>query len=369
MVFEYLLKIVGFNSDIFNYFLFLKQKVGLCGEQSNDIIINNHLYNLYSGIILVILSLRPIYVFMNSSYDSITFISFFYYLLVPVQYYLGIKYFSKEHFNKTMEKTDCYNDSMKSKIVCLIIFITISCILCNTILVSKEKIYHISINIIINIYSWLSIVTNLCGFIFVFCYHTKQIKNLSNNINSKNWNNVESNNNISVIIYKLSVIRNEYNDSVLLLNNIFSSACILGGISTYTFIKLLIQGVKLNISIYLNIGLYCFIQLIFIFIIIMINNSIDSIKKIVHSPVFVKKYLSRKEKFYELEKIANEASDSYVLDYENASSIDWLILTSQLEKEWEDFTLLGFKVKDELFKRFFTLIGIFISINNFSLLN
>ena len=214
MAFEYLLKIIGFHSDIFNYFFFFKQKIILCGEESdNIIIINNHLYNLYSGIILLILSLRPIYIFNNSSYDSITFVSFFYYLLVPIQYYLGIRYFSKEHFNKTMEKTDCYSDSIKLKIVCSIIFITIICILCNTILVSKKTIYHISINIIINIYSWLSIVTNLCGFIFVFCYHTKQIKNLSSNISSKNWDNVESNNNISVIIYKLSVIRNEYNDS------------------------------------------------------------------------------------------------------------------------------------------------------------
>ena len=110
-------------------------------------------------------------------------------------------------------------------------------------------------------------------------------------------------------------------------------------------------------------------QLIFILIIIMINNSIDSIKKIVHSPVFVKKYLGREEEFNEFKKIAKECSRSDILDSENASSIDWLILTTQLEKEWADFTLLGFKVKDELFKRFFTLIGIFISINNFSLLN
>ena len=369
MIFEYILNFLGYNCNILDYYKYVKDK--LLSKNTSEYKFNTliNLYNLYSLSILLILIIRPIYILLYTPYNSLTCISSFNYLLVPLQYYLGIKYFGKAHFNNTMEKTDWYNSFMQMKISSIIISITFICIICNTILVKKELIYHIAINIIINIYSWLCIMTNLIGFILVFYYHTKQLKNLSDTISNKNWNDVESNNNISVIIYRLSVIRNDYNCSIDLLNNIFASACILGGISTYEFLKLIIKGIKLNIAIYINIGLYCLIQLIFIFIIVKLNNSIDNIKKIVHSPIFVKKYLGREEQFKELHKLANDGSMSEILDYENASSIDWLILTTQLDKEWNDFTLLGFKVKDELFKRFFALIGIFISINNYSLFN
>jgi hypothetical protein len=330
-------------------------------NKTKIILIKYTLFFLYSLFILGLFLFRVIYISQQLK-NTIDYIILIYFIIVPVQYILGLIYFNSEHFYKILTKIDNFNDN---KYTFLIILYTVLMVINN----NSYTITNVIINTITNIYSWLSIFININSFFIVFYYHTREIKKFSKEIETKDWNNLMNNNNINIIIIKLSNIRESYNISVNKLNNLFSYTCILGGIATYIFLKLLIKGTILNRCIYINIILYIIVQCIFINIIYLINNSISNIKNIIFSSNFVKKYLGRKDHFEELELIIEDSNTKNLINKENASSLDWIILSIQLDKEWNQFKIMGFKVENALFQRFSTLIGLYLSINYYSLYN
>ena len=348
MLFYYLLFFSGFRLDH-------EKSITFKNIIKSKIVLTKYvLYILYSLIILGLFIYRILYYNINNIIDYIICI---YFIIVPIQYIFGLIYFNSEHFYKKIKKIEIFNNNINSLSILVI-----------TILMVLNNNNYTILNIITNIYSWISIFININCFFIIFYYHLKEIKLFSNEIETRDWNNLMNNNNISVIIIKLSTIREEYNNSVNKLNNLFSYICILGGIITYIFIKLLIKGIILNRCIYINIILYITIQCLFSIIIYLINNSIDNIKNIIYSPVFINKYLVRHDRFEELDIIINNNNIDSLIK-ENASSLDWIILSIQLDKEWNQFKILGFKVKDALFQRFCALIGLYLSINYYSLYN
>ena len=346
---------------------------------------------LYSLTIFIILLINPILYFIevckgNIEYLSICSFTFIY----PVQYFLSINYFAKDHFDKHYfnwkkkprmpgkNKFICVN---QNNLILLFLFIVgiISLIISFVFLLidddyifidklsrytSTQRKIFLGIEIISWIYGRLLLILNLFTFFFIFCKHITELKEEEEFLKKSNWINYRGTKTISDICISIIIKKYELGESINALEFIFTGSTFLGGIG---FASSWINYRKYGISSYLLILCISFviIQTFFFIIIKKIGEVKQSMLASVHHPIFAAQWLMRTKERHKRSLDDNELL--ILFSDENSSSIDWIILNTILNEKWVDFSFFGISLNDsELIKRCFGLAGLIISVNQFS---
>nr|QBK88389.1 MAG: hypothetical protein LCMiAC01_00530 [Mimivirus LCMiAC01] len=182
-----------------------------------------------------------------------------------------------------------------------------------------------------------------------------------------------------------------------MLNNMFTSIAVVGLIEAMFTIKYY-NTIYIYPIHYVNIILFLITEVIYIYVIKMVKESVSNISSIINSPEFIQRYLSRTQ-LDDLDLVGEEEEEednisnlgktlkkniycTNTLEHynhnminitlrnmikisENAKGIDWSILTTKLGDDWEKFKFFGFEIDDEtVIEKFFVIFGFLIGILN-----
>jgi hypothetical protein len=333
-----------------------------------------------------------IYYIRNWNFDII--ISSFITLLEPVQYLLTLQYFRKNHFNKLILRNG-YNKKFifKLNIMTIIIFFIslIYTIICSTLTMTlnqscitrnDDKIFN---EINRNIYYFILVLHKIvsCNIFFsvnifftnTLLLHSNYLLNLAQKIKDDVKNNRI---NILDICNEYIEQKNYYSKTINKLNNIFSITFLTSG----TYIYIVIYDIFINHNNisnyvdYLRIIFYSIMIFIFSYIQSKINKAINNIKDNIYCNDFIHLNLNRVNINYNLDdKLKDELWDkvkekvlikdtsttnpnvfSYIMDKENSQYLDWLVLNSIINVEWEKISFLGFELNGfDMIKQFITI--------------
>ncbi len=172
--------------------------------------------------------------------------------------------------------------------------------------------------------------------------------------------------NLSPMILKLCQLRKELQESVDLLSPLFSTSTIIGAVGIASFIHYNIDG-RIGSPgenfFFVHLGLWSIIQMIFFINVSKLSASKDRLAEIVRKPTFISRCLGRLT-VQDIERFNgnNQLIMMNILE-ENATTLDWMALTHDLEKKWIDFTVLGISIDDgDMIKRAMVLVSIITAI-------
>lgn len=305
---------------------------------------------------------------------------------IPIQYYLGKKYFKKNHFRNMLSKAKMFYPKKYNKyiniylpilILISFLFAIIELVLIlvnnnnNTLLYSTifnnatkyYKPYIIIVFFIGNIYSINIFFLNVFTFSVVFRILSLNILKFYNEIKDKK-NNYQP----SELCNNIIRLRNEYESSLDKLNLTFSTIVFFGGLSSYVYLIDIKQGTA---TIFQFIYTFIFIILSFIYFksILISKKARRDLHSYSYSNELIEKLLSR-QKINQIDKLnikKNSDIRSVILDSENAETLDWLITYQLFGDEWDSFRLLGFTFDDmNLLKKGLVLLVGYYATGKFS---
>lgn len=363
---------------------------------------------LYHILIFCIILFKPLTSLVKIILDDFNYIppSFFFSLIIPIEYILGIIYFNDSHFDKFY-----LNDSNSQMLKCIpntkIIIVSILIVsLIVSILLSIFKILDIDYDenvdifnynqqniyfkVLINIFDFIytffgqtSLLINIISFMIVFCKHIKIIDAIITIIDKKMLNDCDIKT-LSFVCRQVTRIRYELHCSIKLLENIFSSQTIIGAISIGYIIETYGEYSISQISLP-SVIIFSIIQILFFYIIYVVNNQKEHFLELVNSPSISRKFLSR----YNYSSLNNydinyQNNDQNLSDYlyednnnefqrminiekDNATSIDWLILNDIINQRWTEFSVFGISLQDGTILKQGVLLCSFIVLINKSL--
>ena len=285
----------------------------------------------------------------------------------PINYLWAKYYFSTNYFD--LFSYSC-NISCSSNILMIIIITTIS-ILISLIQINTfyneyyyisffNKSFGIPLVIIEWIYSRLTYSLILSTFTVIFCKHIKEIKNLIKEI-STNEIDLEDSYCLTKLIKNITQLRNSVEISIKYYNSLLSFITISGGISIVIFLrhhyvkfddirKIIFQEHEYYII--QGYVLYLIFQSIFFYIVIRYSHFRNELCKLIKGPSFVNRFLTR----WTTSKMTRKCSDRdeikqynkmmLIIEQENATSIDWIILEKLCSYTWMDFSILGISSQD-----------------------
>lgn len=349
------------------------------------------LYNLYSLCIFIILCIEPMYLFYNMCINkNDNFVEYMLLFLMnintPINYIWAKYYFSSNHFdlfintcrrnsnenNENSNESDCNNYSaMCSSYISTIIILTgisivISLIRPNTF---YNEYYYISffnrpIGISLIILEWIYCRLTYCfilsTFTIVFCKHIQDIKKLIRDIKT-NEIDLEDSYCLTKLIKEITHLRNTIEISIKFYNTLLSFITITGGISIAIFSRQ--QYVKFDRMREFNFEdheyyivqgymLYVICQSIFFYTVIRYSTIRTQLSKLIQGSSFVNRFLTRwstskmKRKCKDSNEIKQYNKMILVIEQENATSIDWMILEKLCSYTWMDFSILGISTQD-----------------------
>ena len=252
-------------------------------------------------------------------------------------------------------------------------------------------------------YSYGVFFINLTIFSSTFIIHSIEIKSYTERLESYVDNNEDSLT-IESITKDYSELKTQHTQSVVKLNNIFSSVTIFGIIGSY-FITINFDTNFISPLHFVDACCFLITEIVYIYSISRVKLNVSDIQSIINSPKFVSRYLSRvhleeftgeltsssitdsgsiieehkilktikKSKKLEKDKNLNHKINfikdislrSLIKGHENAEGIDWIILNFKLGGNWENFKLLGFDIDDDTLikKTFAVVIGLIMLLN------
>lgn len=330
------------------------------------------IYNIYSLCIFILLCIQPIYLLINfllntnNNFDKYLLLLLIN-IITPINYIWSKYYFNTNHLDLFISdsKFNC------SYYIYLILIVTIISIIVNLfhIDIFYNEFYYISyfnkpLAILIIIFEWLYSRLIHCliliSFIIVFCKHIKNLKSLINDI-CINEINLEDSYCLTILIKKISMLRNSIECSIQFYNKLLSFITIMGGISIAIFFKQLYHKFQQTRIIVLQnyeyyiIQAYIFYtlcQLIFFCIVLNYTKYRNKLIKLMRGPSFVNRFLTRwsttkmKRKCKDNNEIKHYCKMMLVIQQENATSIDWLILEKLCSSTWINFSILGITSQD-----------------------
>ena len=179
---------------------------------------------------------------------------------------------------------------------------------------------------------------------------------------------------LSNLITEITQLRYTVEISINFYNKLLSFTTVLGGLSLAIFIKhSYINFTKKNRTeltlheYYLiqNFILYILCQIIFYWNVIIYSELRNKLVKIIQSPLFVHKFLTRWSNTRIKKKCKDEDETKYLskiilcIEEENATTIDWLVLDKLIKNKWMDFSILGISTQDgTLVKKVITFSGL-----------
>lgn len=350
---------------------------------------------IYRSFIFIVLLWPIIYGIVNFfiTFDISYITTILFHLLFLLQYVYGIIYFRKTHFKEALSRYKLNNKITFVFIITLIvpIFVYISTMMLivfeqdtniyseiwNKIPWYTQIVYGFVLFINV-IYSYGLLMTNMIAFFTVFWFHSKEVDKFTKNLDGI-LDNDSKEFSLSQTMQEFSELKNYHRNSVLILNNIFSSLVVVGIVS-FSFVSIQFES---NLIGYINLFDLLFFVIvvgIYVYSINKVRSSILDIKNLINNPKYVTKFLPRteladfvvddKEKSKDdtiltiIKNINRNVYRSLIKDNENSTNIDWLIMMEKLECEWEPFQVFGFDVNDStLFKKMIAvLFGIIIVI-------
>jgi len=340
-------------------------------------------YNIYSFCIFSILCIQPLYLFINMCINN----NFQEYLLLflmnintPINYLWAKYYFSTNHFDLFVNSYN-FNCSVYISVLCIftIISILISLILQDTYyndyyyISFFNKPIGISIIIIEWIYSRLTYCFILSAFTIVFCKHIYQLKSLIREIET-NEIDLEDSYCLTKLIQDITLLRNSIEISIKFYNTLLSFITVTGGMSLAIFSRQ--QYVKFYTTKTINFQeheyyiiqgyiLYIICQSIFFYSMIRYSSFRNELATLIQGPSFVNRFLTRwttskmKRKCKDSNEIKHYNKMILIIEQENATSIDWIILEKLCSYTWMDFSILGISTQDgSLIKKVIAFSGI-----------
>ena len=343
-----------------------------------------YLYNIYSLFIFLLLCVQPTYLFYklceNNGNLQNYLITFLLNINTPINYIWAKLYFKTNHYDSF--NNSCYYNCWSY--VVLIIFIAILSILLNFIDINTfyNKYYFIynlnryigiSLVIIEWIYSKLTLLLTSSAFTIVFCKHIKDIKNFINKI-KKNEFDLEDSYCLSSLIKEIGKLRYSVEVSIKFFNNLISMITITGGISLAIFArKVYIKYLETKLVTFEKheyfliqfYVLYIICQCVFFFNVIYYSDLRLRLVKLIESPFFINKFLTRwnaskiEKKCRDKDEIKKLSKMIICIEQENASSIDWILLEKLTTSKWLDFSIMGISTQDgSLIKKVITFSSI-----------
>src|SRR5207248_2961217 len=130
-------------------------------------------------------------------------------------------------------------------------------------------------------------ICNVSIFSVIFSIHSRMIEKLTESID-----NVNSHAEFCQLFIKYNSMRSKYNDSVILLNTLFSTSTILGLLATYGNI-IHIPIIKVNVLNVILIIIYILAEIIYFYSIYKVHTLIDHIKENIVMGNLPQKYMQR----------------------------------------------------------------------------
>ena len=368
------------------------------------------LHMLYLTFILSTICWKPIYEIMHFTKDS-HFLSNSFVFIIPLQYFVELRYFRSPHFYKILSQYPKYVNVVNNYARFIIIAsITAAIISVFTfVYFDKMDIYEIIIKdkpigtkilfgficAFDHFYSCCIFFCSMLTFLCVFSIHTNAINTLSKFVRTMDYDV----NSVYYLHKHFIELKDRYEESVDHLNMMFSTTTILGFFATYGgIVHMFIGKFVFNIFDIVYILLYIAAEVIYFYSIYEVRTSIKLIRETMLSGKFTRKYLKRQlfqvsplhqyndeednksesisfseaesqiiiEKRYSkikdnLDKITDHVNCISSSFRDNMLTLDWSIMTRLTEIPWKNFTLLGFAVENtEFIKRLFALLTIFL---------
>ncbi len=416
---DFLLNFLGIQSWYIDFYLSKKRKIKKCNKKCNKNIkslnllnlledetpspklsiydirmykkptprqyFNLIMYNIYSLLILILLSIQPIYtLYMYSRHtENIKFLSsFFMHVNIPIIYIWEKIYFKTNHFEQYLlcKKFKFGIISASTVISILVNFIDMPSFYNEYYWLNyiSGPLFFILISI-----EWL--YSRLVLFLFVYCFifimnsHILRFKKVIKDIENNEFN-FEENTCLSNLISEITSIRHEIEITISNFNNIISLTTVFGGISLAIFIRDIFPTNKFSIDeinfethdryLMHPMTLYVFSQIILLINMSRYSFRRDEILKYIKSINFINRFLSRMS----VKRVMNKTKDINVVTLniieETATTIDWLILGNILSEKWLDFTIFGISTSDgQLIKKSITLGGTLLFLLSFTLDN
>ena len=337
------------------------------------------LYFIWSLSIFMITCIQPLYLLfqvVNRTNIYINLNLLFLYLNFPVNYVWLKYYFSTNHFEQFIIKTNWKCNDFCNIIATLSIFLSILSIL-PYLFYSKNE-YYWSYNTSFYWYTFVSIeilnrnliFTSTGLFILTFINHLKKISKTISDIEKSKLVEFNKFSAISELIIIFINIRSEIEYSIYFYNNLVSFSSVLGIIASFLFYnhksrEEIINFYKIDYYILVGLVYYAFTQIICLGIIYLYSKKVYLIHKFINSKNFISKYLSR-SKPNDTKTRTQIEKNILIIEEESATIMDWLIIDKLTKDNWIDFTILGISTKDgSLIKKVITFSTIFYTLLKF----
>lgn len=336
-------------------------------------------YFIWSLIIFGIVCIQPIYLIVqiiNKINIYTNFNLLFLYLNFPLNYLWLKYYFSTNHFEKFILKSNWKCNDFCNILATLSIFLSLFSISPyffyhqNEYYWSYDTEYYWYTFIPIEILNRNFIFTNTGLFILTFTNHLKKITTTILEIENSKLVEFNKFNVISELIIIFINIRSEIEYSIFFYNNLVSFSSVLGIIASFLFYnhkskQEIFYFDKIDYYILFGLIYYAFTQIICLSIIYLYSKKVDAIHKFINSKNFITKYLSR-SKHNDNKTRTQIEKNILIIEEESATIMDWLIVDKLTKDNWIDFTILGISTKDgSLIKKVITFSTIFYTLLRF----
>lgn len=281
-------------------------------------------------------------------------------IMLILQYIYGIKYFRKNNNILDNRLNRLFNISIWLSLIFSIMNAIVSVIL----VISKYEInvyseIYGSVNIPIlivlffdKLYNYTSFLINSSIFVICILNHQRIINNYSNKIVEYSESSYELPNKINTIITEMSVIKEDYCNSVSNLNAFFVVLNIFGFIYFYINIISYNYHSMLHYDQTVNIILFIIIEFVFIISSLNIRRKIDDIITVIRSPVYINNF------------IRTSLDVPQTINLSNNVILIWNLLLDLLTTNWKTFEIFGFKLDDtQILQKIFGLAITFLLTN------
>lgn len=329
-------------------------------------------FRLYSLIIFGSLCVLPIKIIsdMTKSYNDELLLHFISELILPIQYILSILYYGSNHIQlyydvvtfkkKTSRKSaltnirdifvdikienKCVDFKILIKQPCRITIRVISWVIIATCILSfigslltssfdDYKIYY-PFYIASRLHGRATIVTNVSSFAFIFYKHVKVLQIYAKILEMRDWSD-QKYDKISIMLINLTRLRESLKISTDAFKNIFSTGTISGAIIAGVLIHetTVSESARWGYDSFLIISSFFIFQSIVFAIIAKLSMAKETIEDVTKNSKFASKFLSRKKN-----------ADATQITMENASTLDYWLITDILSGEWLDFSVMGIPI-------------------------
>lgn len=357
-------------------------------------------FRIYSFIVMGSLCVLPVKIstVINNFYSDEFLLHLVSECILPIQYILSIFYYGSDHIQsyydvvksvrrrkmkstltnirdifvdikienntdfKTLIKQPC---RITIKVVSFIITITVVLSFIGSIVTASNELYRdfYPFFLVSRLYGRGTVVTNVASFTFVFYKHVKVLHIYAKILEMRDWSN-QNYEKVSVMLINLARLRESVKISTDALKKIYSSGTISGAVVAGILVHStsVSESARWGYDSFLIVTSFIALQIITFGIIAKISLAKQMIEDVTKNSEFAMKFLSR----------TNNA-DSVQITMENASTLDYWLITDILSGEWLDFSVMGVPIHTISFIKkcfsFGSILVILFNTGSFTILN